>query len=63
MSPASGSKVVTEIKWKEHELSFHPHFIYEEFTSLDQEIQEILKKDETKLVEPNQKNQFLSSYL
>ena len=31
---ASVSKVVSEINGKEHELSFHPHFIHEGFTSL-----------------------------
>ena len=34
LSPDIGSKGVTENKPREHELSFHPHFIYEEFTSL-----------------------------
>ena len=29
-----GSKCITEIKWKEHELPFHPCFIYERFTFL-----------------------------
>lgn len=33
MHTASGSKGATEIKWKEHELSFHPHG-YDGFTSL-----------------------------
>ena len=37
--PASGSKGVTEINGKEHELSFHPLFIHEKFTSLLMKIQ------------------------
>ena len=32
--PTSGSKRVTEIRWKQIELYFHPRFIYEGFTSL-----------------------------
>ena len=32
--PVSGSKGVTEIKWKENEPSFHLHFIEEGLTSL-----------------------------
>ena len=32
--PVSGSKGVTEIKWKENEPSFHLHFIEERLTSL-----------------------------
>ena len=34
LSSTIASKVVTEITRKERELSFHPHFAYEEFTSL-----------------------------
>ena len=30
----AGSKGVTEDKWHKHELSFHPHFSWERFTSL-----------------------------
>ena len=30
---ARRSKGVTEIKWKEREVSFHPHFSYDGFTS------------------------------
>ena len=30
LPPTSGSKGVTEINGEEHELSFDPHFIYEE---------------------------------
>ena len=33
MPAASASKSVNEIKGKNHELSFHLHFIYGEFTS------------------------------
>ena len=34
LPPTSGSKGVTEINGEEHVLSFDPHFIYEEVTSL-----------------------------
>ena len=27
LAPASGSEGVTKIKWKEREMSFHPHFV------------------------------------
>ena len=33
MPGASGCQGITEIKGKKHELSFHPHFIYEGLTS------------------------------
>ena len=29
LAPASGSEGVTKIKWKEREMSFHPHFVME----------------------------------
>ena len=35
LPPGSESKGVTEINGTEHELSFHPHFVYEGLTSLD----------------------------
>ena len=34
LPPTTESKGVTESKQKEHELPFHPHFIYEGFKSL-----------------------------
>ena len=33
MPQATGSKVVTDMKLKERELSFDTHFVYEVFTS------------------------------